>query len=292
MSLGLTYLLMVALSSIMTLWSRRVSLVNKDIFFTTGLINYLVVACVGIVACLVHFNYNLPDLPSGNIKYYLLAVGIFIPLSWLAQYKIVSLVGAANGAIAATINYTTAALFGFIFLSEELTISFIIGSILISWATYLSLTTSADTKSKKQEASLLFKIFLISSASLFLALGLLFEKEAIILLEYWNYLFYGWTMQFIGASFIWLILGRRELKRVTLKKLLYALSLGIVVVCSGLVFVYALSRESLSTTVMVTSVKITLTMLLAAIFLKERNNLNKRLLALFLAVSGLIILLW
>ena len=284
--------MLVVVSTFMSLWTRKISLINKNVFFTTGLLNYLIVAIVGVWLSLAYNNFSLPTLPSGNLPLYLVGVGFFIPLSWLAQYKLVYLVGAANGAIATTISYITSALFGFLFLAEGLTVTFGIGSILLVTATYISLTIRADQKHKTTNKSRSLKIFLVLVSSLALALGLLFEKHSVDVAGYWNYLFYGWTMQLLGASVIWLIFGRKELKQVNKRNVLYGLSLGLVVSLSGTTFVYALSKGTLSATVMVTSAKITLTVVPAAVFLKERNELTKRLVALALAIVGLSFILW
>lgn len=278
-------------SSLTALWARKVSLVNKNTFFSTGFFSYLVVALLGITVGLYHNGYKIPALPNGNIYWLLLGIGVFIPISWLLQYKLISIVGAANGMIANTTNFVTTAFFGFIFLGEIITPLFFAGSLLMLTATYISFSIKADTK-HKNTASIQTKFLLIFGASIALALGLLFEKQSIDLLGVWNYVFYGWSIQLVGATVIWFIYGRKEIKRVNTKVAKYGLSLGVLVAISGLLFVYALSMGTLSSTIMAVSAKIALTTVLAVILLKERNDIGKRALALMLSIAGMMMILW
>ena len=158
------------------------------------------------------------------------------------------------------------------------------------FAIYISFSINADEK-HKQVGSIWLKTSLIFGVATLTALGLIFEKKAISSIGYSSYYCYGWGMQCLGAFVIMLALGRDELRSISVKTAKYGLSIGLLTVITGSLFVYALSKGALSSAILFTSSKISITVVLAAILLKERNDFAKRILALLLSLAGLVLIL-
>ena len=117
------------------------------------------------------------------------------------------------------------------------------------------------------------------------------EKMAINQLGPWHYMAYGWLMQFVGVLALFLLFGRSEMKHMNIVIAKKATLLGAITSVAGLLYVYALSKGSLSYTVVAISGKSALVLVLAAIFLKERNQMQFRILAFITVVVGLVLIL-
>lgn len=281
--------LQILASSFLAIWTRHVSIRSRKYVFAVGLISYACIAIMGLAYSIFH-NGSWPALPQSNAWLYLMAEGIFIPAAWLFQFKLVSHIGASNGVISSTINGLGAAFLGILILGETISIAFIVGSLLILAAVYLSLTIKPDN-SHPVTATLSTKVLLVVSALVCFSLGMLFEKQAITAIGVWNYALYGWSMQLVGAFLLYKIFGNKELASIPKPIFKKAVALGILTSVAGLLFILALSLGSLSHTIVATSGKIAITMVMAAIFLHERNNMLRRLAAFMLAILGILFIL-
>lgn len=277
--------LQVFVSSLMTLFTRHVTLSLKKVFFAVGLISYLVIALMGFIYSVVS-QHGLPAVPTGHAWLYLVAEGIFIPAGWLTMYKIIGYVGAGNAVIINTFNTVSAALFGIVFLHEVLTMSFVIGALLVFGGVYTALQVKADTN-HRMAGTITLKALLILSGALFFGLGMLNEKLAINAIGVWNYAAFGWAMQAVGALALLSLFGRHEIAHISHMVVKKGAMLGFVTSIAGGLFIYALSKGSLSATIIASSGKIAITLLLAALFFNERNAIRLRVIAFILSAAGL-----
>lgn len=278
-------ILQIFVSSLLTIWSRHVSLKSRKSVLAVGLISYFCIAVMGLVYSLMHYR-TLPSSPPLNAWVYLFAEGMLIPLAWVFQFKLISYIGASNSVISHTLNTLGTALLGILLLGEALSIPFIIGTVLIIGAIFISLNVKPDAD-HPVTATLNTKIVLLVGAFICFSFGMFFEKQAIGVIGAWNYSFFGWSMQLVGATVIYAIFGRGQLATLGKKTFKNSVTLGLMTSIAGILFVLALSKGSLSQTVMANSGKIAITMLLAAIFLHERNNMPMRIGAFWLATLGI-----
>lgn len=279
----------VLVSAAMTVFTRRLALNDRRLFFVIGVLSYGVIAIMGFIFSIV-FGQGLPTVTNPAVWPYLLIEGIFIPVSWLLQYKVISMLGASNAVLATMLNYVGAAITGFIFLNEKYTLTFLIGVLFIFSSIYISFRIQPDT-AHTENSTLKTKTLIVASMAIFFAIGIFSEKQAIDLIGVWNYASFGWGLQFAGAFLLLLIFGRHELNHITRRSVQSGLILGFVTSIAGGLFIYALSVGTLSNTIIAASAKIALVMLLAAVFLKETNSLYMRIAAFILASIGLVFLL-
>ncbi|MFZ1484387.1 MAG: EamA family transporter [Candidatus Saccharimonadales bacterium] len=279
----------VIVSSVMTVVTRKLSLSNKRIFFVVGFIMYAVIALMGFVYSLV-FGVPIAYVPSVEAWLYIVPACVGIVTAWLLLYRTISLVGASNGVLIAMVNYLAAAALGYLVLGEAVSSTFVLGAVLILVSMYIAFTVRADTK---HVAHVLLgkKIVLVVAMALAFAFGMLFEKLAIDTMGVWEYARYGWLMQFVCASVFVLVIGRKEFKHLNVATFNKALFLGLLTSVAGGLYILALSLGTLSATMLATSAKITLTSVLAYVFLRERNALGLRVLALVISIAGMWLLL-
>ena len=274
----------IVVGSLMAVWTRHVSIKSREYGFSVALISYACIAFMGAVYATIHTG-GLPPVPEGDVWILLVGEGLLIPAYWLCNFALVSHIGATGGVIASTLYGLGVALLGIIFLGEDITTSFIIGTLFILSGIYVSLAIKPDAM-HITDASMATKIILLVSALVFFSFGIFFEKQAITAIGPWDYALYGWAMQLVGATVLYMIFGKRKLLILPRKVLKKSVILGLLTSVAGLLFVLALSLGSLSQTVIATSGKITVTMVLAAIFLHERNNMPLRMLAFVLTMFG------
>lgn len=272
----------------MTVFTRKLALTDRKLFFVIGVLSYAMVAVDGFVLSML-LGGGLPEISSSHVWWYLIAEGIFIPAGWLLQYRIIGTLGASNAILITMLNNIGAAIMGFAFLNDAFSLTFLVGALFVIASILITFRVQPDTV-HHESATFATKSLLVGSMVLFFSLGMFAEKQAINIIGVWNYACFGWGMQLIGALAIFGTYGRRELAHVTWKGVQRGLLLGFITSLAGGLFIYALSIGTLSHTIIAASGKIALTMLLAAIFLKERNALGLRFLAFGLSVAGLIFL--
>lgn len=282
--------LQILASVVMTMFTRRITLSNKNVFISIGVGSYFVVAICGIILSITS-NGGLPALPSATAWGYILIEGLCIPASWLIQYKLISRIGAGNAITVSTLNTISTALLGILFLSEGVSMHFIVGALFIIGGTLITLRIHPDLDHHSRPPLMLLLTLVTAGAVLF-AIGMYFEKIAINTIGVWNYSAYGWGMQLVGVTILFLLFGRKELPHITHQVIRHSLLLGLTTSVAGGLYIYALSIGSLSHTVVATSGKVAITALLAAVFLKERNNLVLRFTAFLLSIIGLWVIVY
>jgi len=288
MSWQIVMLFQIIVSSVMTIFSRKLALADRKLFYVIGVCSYAMVAVMGIIYTLV-FQGGVTGLPSAEGWLYIVVEGICIPASWLLLYKLIGIIGASNSMIVSLMNTMTTAFLGIVLLREPLTLMFLAGAALLLASGYLALTTQADTEHHRRVA-LGKKIGLIAGMVALYAAGMYSEKQAIDTIGVWDYAAFGWSMQFVGAIVICALFGRSEfvhVKRVSVHK---GLLLGFMTSIAGVLYIYALSIGTLSHTVVANSGRVGLTMVLAALLLGEHNSLGRRATALLLSVAGIALL--
>lgn len=279
-------------SSFLTIWYRKTGLVFKNQTLQISFVVYICVAICGVLISFLGNNLSMPAMPNREAFIFIITEGIFIPAYWIIQFKLITILGAASAVVVQTLNYWTAALFGLLILGEKLSSYFLLGFIFIVIAVYLSISTNLRKSDNKKILQSLknTKVLLVLLSALFFAIGMTAEKLAIDKTGVWNYAFYGWMAQLIGASFFYFFFGQKIKHPFNSKLLFYSITAGLITALSGFFFIYALSSGMLSKTIVLASSKIVLTSILAVYFLKENNNLLRRFIALILALFGLMMI--
>lgn len=277
-------IIQILVNAVMTIFTRHVTLSSKKLFFSIAVASYITVGIAGWVYWLI-FNSEFSPLPI-EVLPYLLAEGIFIPASWLVQYKLISHVGAGNATIVTTLNMLGTALLGILFLHEALTWQLILGTIFVASGVVIALRLKPD-QIHKDSLHFRTKLGLALIGVVLFSVGMFAEKVAITMIGVWDYVAYGWSLQAVGAVTIYLLFGRKEASHVTRKYAGKGALLGLLTSISGGLYVYALSMGTLSQTIIATSGKVVVVMALAALFLHERNAFGYRLLAFAFTVCGI-----
>lgn len=280
----------VLVSALMTIFTRKLSLTDRKLFFVIGAVSYGVVAIMGILLSLM-FNAHSISFPQSQAWPYLILEAIFIPISWLLQYKIIQKLGASNAVLTTMLNYVSAACLGFVLLGDTFSVRFLIGLVFIMASIYIAFNVQPDTKHELQTSKLVV-IVLVFCMALAFAFGMFTEKRAIDIIGVWSYAMFGWSLQFISSLVLLVLYGKREIVHTTAPKVRKAMLLGFITSIAGGLYIYALSIGTLSRTVIAASGKIALVMILAAIVLKERNSIKLRISAFVLAMGGLVFLTW
>ncbi len=289
MSWQIAIILQIIASAAMILYTRRLSLSVRRVFFGVAVLSYVTVAGAGWLYSSVATGSDI-TFPSTAIWPYLLIEGFCIPAAWLVQYRLISYVGASNAVIATTLNTLATAAAGILLLHDKFTISFVAGAILLLTGVFTALRLQPDMVHKTQ-VSFAVKVGLVIVGALLFSAGMYAEKVVINDMGFGEYMAFGWSMQAVGALVLFALFGRAELKRVDKTAIHKGAVLGILTSVAGGLFVYAVSIGSLSHTIIASSGKAAVVMVLAALFLHERNAWLKRLIAFALSVTGLMLIL-
>lgn len=270
----------------MTIFTRKLALADKRLFYAVGSVMYIAIALVGLTISLI-INQAFPALPNSETLLYIIIEGFAIAIYWLLQYKIIAMVGAANTVIIIAMNYLAASIAGLLFLGETASPIFILGASIMLVSVLIAFKIKPDKKHAITKKNVLIKLLIVVSMTLAYATGALFEKKAIDTIGVPDYLGYGWAMQAIAATFFALTIGRHELKKLKAKTIKNSFILGLITSIAGGLYILALSMGTLSGTVMVIAGKVAITLVLAAWLLHERNEIRLRVLALILSIVGM-----
>jgi len=287
MSWQISIVLQIAISAIMTTFTRKLALSVKNVFLGMGALSYVAIGICGWLYALAH-GTNVAT-PSPTVWFYLAIEGLCIPVSWLIQYRLILYVGASNAAIITTLNAVGASLLGILFLNDTIDVPFVLGSALIVGSILMVLRIQPDI-THHVKTSFTTKLLLAISGAAIYAVGMYAEKLAVNHIGSWHYMQYGWTMQAVGAVALLIIFGRSELPRLNTSSISKGLVLGFITSISGMLYIYTISKGSLSHTLMAGSCKTALVLVLAAIFLGERNAPRRRVTAFILAMGGLVLI--
>lgn len=275
----------VVVSALMMIFARRLSLSNRKAFYVVGFMSYMMISITGVAYSLI-FGVPWHYLPTSAEWLYILPAGIGIATAWLLQYRIIGLLGASNAIVTTMAKYIGTALLGFIFLHEGISATFILGAMLILTSIWLTLRIRPDEAHRLTVSRGKLALIIVSMVIAY-SFGMMFEKIAIDSMGVWQYARYGWPMQFVSASVFMLLIGRKELLHADKAVLRGAAMLGLLTSVAGVFYILALSIGTLSGTILAASAKIALISVLSYIFLRERNALPLRLLALGLTTAGL-----
>ena len=275
----------VIVGSLVTIFARKISLSVKKVFFGIGTVSFLAIAVAGLFYSTVHRG-SLPEWPSAQAWPYIFIEGLSIPAAWFITYKTIKIMGASNAAIINILNMLSSAVFGIVFLHDGYSPKLILGALLIIISAFISLNIAPDEEHKSINNIKLLYILILVGAIMF-GLGMYAEKMAVSKIGVWNYAVFGWGMQAIGALILFIIFGREEVKYFNKEIIKKGILLGLMTSVAGGLYVYALSKGSLSNTIIASSGKIAITVFLAAVLLKERNDLIIRLFAFILAILGI-----
>ncbi len=278
-------ILQIIVSALMTIFTRHISLSTKHAFFIVGVASYLAIAVAGwMYAVILGSNGIIP--PSNAMWPLLLVEGVCIPAAWLVQYQLIRRIGASNTAIVTMLNTVMTAAFGIVLLHDTLSLPFAVGGLLILTGVAIALRLRPD-EIHTSELTLPAKYGLVALGAILFSIGMWAEKTIVDDIGSWNYMGFGWTMQALGALALLLIFGRSELKKLNKKVITKGIILGLITSIAGGLYVYAIGLGTLSHTIVATSGKVVIVMVIAAFVFRERNNLIARITSFVLTVVGL-----
>lgn len=270
------------------IFSRRASLAATKYYLATIVLLFKVLAIVGVVVSLIGLR-ALPTLPSLQSVLAIAIIGIAIPIAWYVQLKIIAAIGANNWIIVNALIMVGVASTGVLILGEPVAAHFALGLALIIVSVYLVSTINPDTTHAKKIARGVVLAYIIGYF-IAIASALTLEKHVITSMGVYNYLFFGWPAQLLGIVLIKQLFFRKNY--VPLPKNLQhnARMLAVCNVIASTAYVLAVSIGKLSQTVSIVAGKVVVTFILAAIFLHETNQIQRRLIAMALTVAGIIII--
>jgi uncharacterized membrane protein len=225
-------------SAIMTVFTRKLSLTDRKLFFVIGGLSYGMVAIMGVVFSFVFGAASVNPAPA-HAWPYLITEGAFIPISWLLQYKIIQRLGASNAVLVTMLNYVGTAALGLIFIGEKVSVYFWVGLILILSSIVIAFKVQPDTI-HRQNTTTTLKIILVISMVATYSFGMFAEKQAIDIMGVWSYARIGWSLQFVGSLILVGLYGRSELSHLNFAKTQKGLFLGFLTSISGGLYIYTL----------------------------------------------------
>ena len=289
MTWQLVIILQIIASSLMTIYTRHVSLSVKRVFFGVAVLSYVAIAGVGWLYYSLATG-GVMTLPGHEAWLYLLVEGVCIPAAWLVQYRLIAYIGATGAVIVAMLNTLMAALAGVIFLHDTITTVSILGGVMILTGAMIALRLQPDAQ-HVVHVPFLLKLTLVVIGAVLYSVGMYAEKLVVNETGPWGYMGFGWSMQAIGAVALFTLFGGAELAYLTHSAIRKGVMLGLITSIAGGLYIYALSIGSLSHTIIAISGKAALVVVLAAIFLRERNAWPWRIIAIVLTTLGLILFL-
>lgn len=278
------------LSAGRSIQNRRIGKNSYDISLYALFVTFLMVSVLGLI---LGFTQEDPVVASDawSARWYLVAAGTcFATLNFLS-FKLFRLLPASVVAITSLLNPTAVVVVAAAFTAETLTTQQWIGSAVLLLAVMLVQLRHTNKKNSNGKLSIGLSASIILLVALLFGIGIVTEKYLLDRIGLSTYLVFGWGGQFVSVSVLVFLLRKNFRLPDTWKMHGIVFSSALFLSVGGFFFVKTqVSSDSASLTSVSSSVKVLLTVLLAFIFLKERDRMIQKFIALALSCAGLFLL--
>ncbi|HEY4964382.1 MAG TPA: EamA family transporter [Candidatus Saccharimonadales bacterium] len=235
-----------------------------------------------------------------NIQLFDKYLGLFIlagacfAVTNILSYIVFEYVDAAVASLFSTLNIIASVVLSTLIIHEGLSLTQIIGAAILIFSIQLIVSINVSRKKHKQIGK---AIILSILAAAFFSTATVTEKYLLGKVNLPTYLTFGWGFQFLGVITIAILFSRRINANFGLFKnmLFWKLALPAVLlrVLGGLLYILSLRiSNNLSLISVVSGLKIILAALLAAVILKEKDFLKRKLEAAFTSSIGIALIFW
>jgi len=287
----LSILLHSLLSGTRAIQNRRIGKSQQDLSLYTLLVSFSLVAALGcLIAVLRSEPIDMDEVWSARFFLFVMAA-CFSVLNYMT-FKLFRKLSASVIAIASLLNPTAVVVIAAIFTSEVLLPRQWVGAIvLLAAVLFVQLRPKKKHKAAKETMSIGVSTLSILIIALLFGVGIVIEKHLLDRLGLSGYLAFGWGSQFIGVLVVVLLLRKKFRLPSNARMHATVWSSGLLLVSAGFLFVLSqVNSDSASLTSLSSTVKVVVTVLLAYIFLKERDRMLQKSIALTLSCIGLFLL--
>jgi drug/metabolite transporter (DMT)-like permease len=274
--------------------SRTIALKFKN---ATLPLNLSIFFAFTLSAIMYDVYLGLNNVEVHLFKHYLILfilAGVCFAITNIISYVVFEYVDAAIASLLSTLNIIASVSLSILIIHEGLNITQIVGAALLIFSIQLIVSINVSKKKHKQIGK---AVLLSLLAAIFYATATVTEKYLLGKVNLPTYLTFGWGFQFLGVILITLVFSKRIKANFSLFKdfSFWKLALSAVVlrVLGGLLYVISLVlSNNLSIISVVSGLKIILAALLAAVILKEKDFLKRKLEAAFTSSIGIALIFW
>lgn len=276
------------LAASFALVSRKINKEIKGAHFQVVAVIFTVIMLSGIVYGTINDGWEISHL-SKNLQLFAFA-GLCFGLTNAATYRVLQYMDAGIATILSTLNTLAAVLIATLVLGEGLTIQEAIGALILMFGIWLVMSLRV---SKKQKNNWFIGLSLSIVGSIFFGLAVTTEKQLLNNVPLATYVIFGWGFQWL-ATMALSIINRKKwravLKSPVLKTVIGA---GFIRTAAGFLFIVSLLKaDNLSLISVLSGVKAIFAVILADVFLNERDHLVRKVEGATLVTLGVAIMLW
>lgn len=262
---------------------RKLLISNKKSQTLETIILFQVFAALFILFLNLANGINMPDISSYPINYFITAS--FWGCAMILLFTSYKYLEASEIAVISTIELVLAIILGNLILNESLSIQIFLGATLIIFSIlFLSINKVSNFKFNKG-------VLLVFGATILAAFAGVNDAFLIRRTDALSYIFIAFLLPGIFVYIVKILKERSvrlSLNKINLKIIIL---LSIAAAIANLPFYYALvNNAQISQAIPIYKTSVVFTILLSAIFLKERKNLSKKLFSAVLAVMGIILI--
>lgn len=282
----------VVLSSFRAILNRRLSYHKTDLTLYALVASFVSVALVGAIIGILNIS-DLNHQLAFNQWPRILIGGLMFGVLNLLMIKLFRLISASVAVFLNLLNVISTVVVASLFIDERLTPQQWSGAVFLA-VSVLLVAYIAEAKSPNKKINKKFArglLIAIIAAAIF-GPAVVNERYMIDAMGLNTYVVYGWGVQSAFAFLIAYVLRDRRRKKKLTKKMhkdvwLYGAMLGI----AGLAFVNSVSiASSVSLPSVSSTARVAITMILAYILLKERDNMTLKIIGLVLSLIGLLLI--
>lgn len=282
----------IIVSSYKSIQTRKLGINNNDLTIYALVASFICVSFVGLIYGLFSWDTVNHSLVMSYWKN-LFAGGVLFSLINLFSIRLFKYVPASVAEFMLLLNTLSILYFARIFLDELLTIKQLFGASILLFVIILIGYTASKKKKKSSNRQIMLGVLLAAAVAILLGPAIANEKFLIDNIGMETYVVYGWGLQAIASFILAFILRRKYSPKHNLSVSdhinvwLYASLLAF----SGIMFVLSLrNSNSASLPALTSTAKVTGTVIMAYILLKERDSLLIKIFGILLTSVGLILL--
>lgn len=291
MAWQLSILLSNVFAALRAIEARKIGTLRRDLTLFSFILSFICVVAVGIFYVLFFGEESIDHQAAWHSRGLISLMAICIGLENLLTLRLFRLLPASIVILLSLLNPLSVVLIASIFLGESLTLVQWFGASLVLSGVFTVVLIKKASRSNKKKLAISTGLMIALFVAVVYGVALTLEKKLLDQIGMSTYVLYGWGAQLIASVVIASFYYKQfHLPRNT-NEFTHALTYGLLLGFAGILYVATqVESNSASLTVISSSSKVAIGVVLSYFLLKEKEHVRIKLMGVLLSFIGMVVL--